>query len=142
MSIGVYIHLSKPEKVLPSFFNLLACHKLLCNENDRIRLNYEICLNTPPDSDYIKFFKKSENYKAKWDYLSLVKEKLKHKNDDPTAELALDLISYGNATPFLVLKRMSRSGTFRRTSTSNATRRTSFRLLLCTAVTDKRGRQL
>lgn len=90
------IHLSKPEKVLPSFFNLLACHKLLCNENDRIRLNYEICLNPPPDSDYIKFFKKSEKYKAEWDYLSLVKARLKNKNNDPAAEFAIALISYGN----------------------------------------------
>lgn len=89
------IHLSKPEKVLPSFFNLLACHKLLCNENDRIRLNYEICLNPPPDSDYIKFFKESEKYKAKWDYLSLIKARLKNKNNDPAAEVALALISYG-----------------------------------------------
>lgn len=98
------IHLSKPEKVLPSFFNLLACHKLLCNENDRIRLNYEICLNPPPDSDYIKFFKKSEKYKAEWDYLSLVKARLKNKNNDPAAEFAIALISYGNDIDYADIK--------------------------------------
>ena len=51
------IHLSKPEKVLPAFFNLLACHKLLCNEYDRIRINYEICLNLPPNTEYVEYFK-------------------------------------------------------------------------------------
>lgn len=89
------IHLSKPEKVLPAFFNLLACHRLLCNENDRIRLNYEICLTLPPDTGYIEIFKKYENCEAKWEFLALLKERLQDKNEDPGAELALALISYG-----------------------------------------------
>lgn len=89
------ISLSKPEKVLPAFFNLLACHRLLCNENDRIRLNYEICLTAPPDKDYIEIFKKYETCEAKWEFLHLIKERLKNKNEDPGAELALCLVAYG-----------------------------------------------
>lgn len=89
------IHLSKPEKVLPAFFNLLACHRLLCNENDRIRLNYEICLASPPDTEYIEFFKKYEKCEAKWEILPLIEERLKNKNDDSGAGLALAFISYG-----------------------------------------------
>lgn len=89
------ISLSKPEKVLPAFFNLLACHRLLCNENDRIRLNYEIYLTAPPDKDYIEIFKKYETYEAKWEFLHLIKERLKNKNEDSGAELALCLTAYG-----------------------------------------------
>ena len=89
------IQLSKPEKVLPAFFNLLACHKLLCNEIDRIRINYEICLTPSPDTGYIENFKKSEEYKAKWELLTAIKERLKNKNDDPAAGIALYFISYG-----------------------------------------------
>lgn len=89
------ISLSKPEKVLPAFFNLLACHRLLCNENDRIRLNYEICLTAPPDKDYIEIFKKYETCEAKWEFLHLIKERLKNKNEDSGAELALCLTAYG-----------------------------------------------
>lgn len=89
------ISLSKPEKVLPAFFNLLACHRLLCNENDRIRLNYEIFLTSPPDKDYIDCFKKYETCEAKWEFLHLISERLKNKNEDPGAELALCLMFYG-----------------------------------------------
>lgn len=89
------IHLSKPEKVLPAFFNLLACHKLLCNEYDRIRINYEICLIPPPDSEYVEYFRKYETCEAKWEVLALIKERLKNENDDLNAELALSFISYG-----------------------------------------------
>ncbi|MDD2602297.1 MAG: hypothetical protein PHX91_05055 [Prevotella sp.] len=89
------IKLSKPEKVLPAFFNLLACHKLLCNENDRIRINYEICLTSQPDAEYIENFKKYEGIEAKWEVLPLIKDRLKGKNEDPDADIALYFISYG-----------------------------------------------
>lgn len=89
------IHLSKPEKVMPAFFNLLACHRLLCNEYDRIRINYEIGLTASPESEYVELFKKYEKCEAKWEFLSLIKERLRDKNDDLGAELALYLISYG-----------------------------------------------
>lgn len=89
------IHLSKPERVMPAFFNLLACHRLLCNEHDRIRINYEIGLTAPPDSEYVELFKKYEKCEVKWEFLSLIKERLRDKNDDLGAELTLFLISYG-----------------------------------------------
>lgn len=89
------IHLSKPEKVMPAFFNLLACHRLLCNEHDRIRINYEIGLTSPPESEYVELFKKYEKCEVKWEFLSLIRGCLTDKNDDLGAELALSLISYG-----------------------------------------------
>ena len=89
------IHLSKPEKVMPAFFNLLACHRLLCNEHDRIRINYEIGLISPPESEYVELFKKYEKCEVKWEFLSLIRGCLTDKNDDLGAELALSLISYG-----------------------------------------------
>lgn len=88
------IHLSKPEKVLPAFFNLLACHKLLCNEYDRIRISYEICLTPAPDSKYVEIFKKYESCVAKWDILASIRKQLKSKNDDPLAKQILALVSY------------------------------------------------
>ncbi len=89
------IHLSQPEKVMPAFFNLLACHRLLCNEHDRIRINYEICLTPSPDAEYVEHFKKYEKCEAKWEFLSLIGERLQDKNKDPGAELVLYFIAYG-----------------------------------------------
>ena len=89
------VKLSKPEKVLPAFFNLLACHKLLCNENDRISINYEICLSPPPDAEYIENFKKYEGCEVKWEILPLIKDRLAGKNQNADAGIALYFISYG-----------------------------------------------
>lgn len=83
------------EGAMETFYNILCCHRLLCNEVDRININYQICLSPPPSSEYIKLFRKYEGYTVS-NQLAVYMEKALCSNEKvPEAELTLALISYG-----------------------------------------------
>lgn len=86
---------SQPEGVMKTFFNILACHRLLCNEVDRIHINYQICLSDAPCQEYVDYFKKYEGCEAKWEILPFITQRLMGKNENTDAGIALYFISYG-----------------------------------------------
>ncbi|MGO4532283.1 hypothetical protein AB4Z30_24640 [Paenibacillus sp. 2TAF8] len=45
------------------FYNILLSHEVLCNDADRLNINYQISLDIPPTKQYNEIFKKHE---AQW----------------------------------------------------------------------------
>lgn len=80
---------------MKTFFNILACHKLLCNEADRIEINYQVCMYDPPSEEYIEETKKYEHMFAKKEIIPMIKQELEGRIKDPNAENALYFITYG-----------------------------------------------
>lgn len=72
-----------PEGVMKTFFNILACHRLLCFEYDKININYECIVNEHPSQSYIDFFKANDNCMVYWNILSKISKVLSEieKND-------------------------------------------------------------
>lgn len=89
---------SYEEGVMNTFYNILCCHRMMCNDVDRININYRICMSPPPESEYVNCFKKNEHYVITEELISCIKRILDFGNEaevDDGARLALYLISYG-----------------------------------------------
>lgn len=107
------------EGVMKTFYNMLICHEFLCNDIDRINVNYRICFSSAPNSEYADIYKKCEGQRIRWDSLDILKQALEimrkgeidafHKtaletirqseNDAGTAGFFLKMISYGKDIP-------------------------------------------
>ena len=89
---------SYDEGVMDTFYNILCCHRMMCNDVDRININYRVCMLPPPKSEYVNCFKENEHYAITEDLISQIKRILDSGNEaevDAGARLALYLISYG-----------------------------------------------
>ena len=83
-----------PEDVMRTFFNILACHRLLCYEYDKININYECIVNEHPSQNYVDFFKANDNCMVKWDILSEITKVLSEKDENNIAIKVLCRIPY------------------------------------------------
>lgn len=93
---------SQSEGVMNTFFNMLACHRLLCMENTKIVINQQVTLNITPTPEYIVRFKKTETFpEVSWDILNRLNLKLSGKNDGDDARVnsIFDLITYDSNIP-------------------------------------------
>ena len=98
MSNLKYTDCSYDEGVMNTFYNILCCHRMMCNDVDRININYRICVSSPPESEYVNCLKKNEQYVVTEDLISQIKRILDFGNEaevDDEARLVLYLISYG-----------------------------------------------
>lgn len=50
------------EGLFQVIYNKLICHELLCMEQDRLNINYQICIEEEPSEEYVAKFLKYENY--------------------------------------------------------------------------------
>lgn len=91
--------ISNSEGVMKTFFNILACHRLLCNEVDRININYHVSFSEPPSQEYVNNLKKYEFCEVKWDLLPIIIKRLSGENDNIEAGNLLYFISYGLEIP-------------------------------------------
>ncbi|SDE92032.1 hypothetical protein SAMN04488542_103213 [Fontibacillus panacisegetis] len=48
------------ESAFEIFYNILLSHEVLCNDADRVNINYKISLDDPPTKQYSEIFKKYE----------------------------------------------------------------------------------
>lgn len=83
-----------PEGVMKTFFNILACHRLLCFEYDKININYEYIVNEHPSQSYIDFFKANDNCMVYWNILPEITKVLSEKDDNDVALKVLCKIPY------------------------------------------------
>ncbi|APM39953.1 hypothetical protein [Clostridium kluyveri] len=87
--------ISNKEGVMNTFYNILVCHKLMCNEADRLNINYRICIEEPPEDEYIKNFRKWEGCEVKWELFPIIQKRLDGEIEDSDADIVLYFISYG-----------------------------------------------
>lgn len=78
--------------VMPTFFNLLVCHRILCNESDRIKINYCVVDEEVPTQDYVGETLKLENHVIAW---KSVDEVLTRSIPECDAKDVLNLVTYG-----------------------------------------------
>lgn len=86
------------EGIMNTFYNILCCHRMMCNDVDRMNINYRICMSPPPESEYVNCFKKNEHYVINEDMISYIRKILDSDNAtdvDDEARLVFYLISYG-----------------------------------------------
>lgn len=46
--------------VLENFLNLLISHRVMCNDTDRLNINYRICASKEPEKKYVDLFRRVE----------------------------------------------------------------------------------
>ena len=78
--------------VVPAFFNLLNCHKILCNECDRIKINYCVVDEEPPSQDYVRETLELEKCAMDWRLSDAILTRTSMVSD---AEKVLNLVTYG-----------------------------------------------
>ena len=81
--------------VLKTFYNILESHRVLCDEVDRIEINYAICQEEEPSPDYIDATKRYEQIEAKWDLVDILLEAFSKKTCDKITDGAIEYIAYG-----------------------------------------------
>ena len=64
--------------VMKTFYNMLICHEFLCNDIDRININYRICYSPAPDREFVDIYKNwCEGSMIRWSDLGLINKALK-----------------------------------------------------------------
>lgn len=90
----------RPESVMNTFFNILACHKLLCIETGKISVNQKLELPPSPNPVYTEKFRESETQPVvSWDILKRLDDRLDGVASDKTAEYILRLVAYNPEIP-------------------------------------------
>jgi len=75
------------ESLFDTFSNILVSHEVLCYDADRLRINYQIALEDPPEDEYIEAFIKCEDkWLVKEEYLEVILNKLSNLNHEYDAE--------------------------------------------------------
>ncbi|OZI13332.1 hypothetical protein CEW92_01915 [Bacillaceae bacterium SAS-127] len=65
------------ENLFSTFYNILILHESLCFDHDRLRINYQIVIDDPPENDYIKTFIENEDkWLVKEEYFEILLKKL------------------------------------------------------------------
>ncbi|SFS08742.1 hypothetical protein [Anaeromicropila populeti] len=97
LSITYPSSISNKEGVMNTFYNILVCHRLMCNEADRLNINYRICIEEPPEDEYIKNFRKWEGCEVKWGVFPIIQKRLDREieDSDSDADIVLYFISCG-----------------------------------------------
>lgn len=80
--------------VLKTFYNILESHRVLCEEVDRIEINYGICQEKEPSPDYINATKRYEKIKVKWDFVDVLLEAFRKKSCNKIPEGLIEYIIY------------------------------------------------
>lgn len=87
---------SYKDGVMETFYNILCCHRMLCSELDRIRINYQVCFEEAPSREYCDKFLKNEKWVLSDAAVPCVKDMLNGKNEgDEGTKLIMYLLSYG-----------------------------------------------
>lgn len=82
--------------VMETFYNILYCHRELCNEIDRININYKVVFEEAPSKEYCDKFVKNEELVLTNEAVPEIKAVLEGENDgDAGIQLIIYLISYG-----------------------------------------------
>lgn len=82
------------EGIMESFHTLLLCHRCLCNERDRININYQINIRESPDYEFVSEFRKTENIQINWQVLELIERQLKGGFSSREADFVIHLVNY------------------------------------------------
>ena len=91
---------TRPEGVMNTFFNILACHKFLCMENGKIAVNTQVSQVTPPNPSYIEKFKEIQTLDpASWSILERLHNNLDAKSSDDNANFILRMAAYDSDIP-------------------------------------------
>ncbi len=70
------------ESLFEIFYNILLSHEVLCNDADRVNINYKISLDDPPTKQYCEIFKKHEDkFVVKSDKIPEILKKICIKGD-------------------------------------------------------------
>ena len=77
--------------VADTFFTILACHKVLCNECDRININYTVVDEEDPSPEYVKKMQELDDRLIKWEVLDALRN---GGTDDESVEFFEGLVSY------------------------------------------------
>lgn len=71
------LNLQYNENLFGTFYNILILHESLCFDHDRLRINYQIVIDDPPENDYIKTFIENEDkWLVKEEYFEILLKKL------------------------------------------------------------------
>lgn len=81
------------ENLFSTFYNILILHESLCFDHDRLRINYQIVIDDPPENDYIKTFIENEDkWLVKEEYFGILLNKL--CNLDERCDSKLEIIIF------------------------------------------------
>jgi len=87
---------SYDDGVMETFYNILCCHRVLCNEKDRININNQVVYEEAPSKQYCNKFVKNEELVLTNEAVHEIKAVLEDKSDgDAGIQLIIYLISYG-----------------------------------------------
>ena len=91
---------SQQEGVMKTFYNMLACHELLCIESAKIAINQQIKTEVSPEPAYVEKFKKTETISMSCsEILEELRKRLSGKTDATHVDYIIDLITYGKGIP-------------------------------------------
>ena len=71
------LELPYKENLFDTFYNILLSHEILCYDADRLRINYQIVLEDPPNDEYVEtFIKHEDKWIVKAEHLSVILKNL------------------------------------------------------------------
>jgi hypothetical protein len=56
------IQLPYKENLMDTFYNIILCHEVMCNDVDRLNINYQIQMEEASSAEYVECFIKYENW--------------------------------------------------------------------------------
>lgn len=82
--------------VFETFHTILCCHRALCDDADRININYRICISSPPTPEYVEQFRMAEQFATNKVFIDMLSNTLNGNiSEDRGVSWSLALISYG-----------------------------------------------
>lgn len=69
------------KRLLDNFFNLLICHKVMCEDRDRLNINYRICESKAPNQKYVDLFRDYEGYEITRDNIKILENYICSETD-------------------------------------------------------------
>lgn len=74
------------ENLMDTFYNILLSHRMLCNDIDRMNINYQICIEKAPNEEYIQHFREYDK-NINREFIPELKQMIKADNNGPIAIL-------------------------------------------------------
>ncbi|MBU3100701.1 MULTISPECIES: hypothetical protein [Clostridium] len=87
------MQLQHKERLNDTFYNMLLCHEMICNEADRLNINYQIHTEEDPSAEYVECFIKYENWTVKPELIPMIAELIDNGIENAAAEIVLMLIA-------------------------------------------------
>lgn len=81
--------------ILENFLNLLITHRIMCNDKDRLNINYQICEAQEPDEKYVELFRSSEGYEISKKNIKILEDYICSESDNKDIKDILKLILWG-----------------------------------------------